>query len=104
MKANNRTTDECLTEMLKHWLNCDPSWSDLVQALSSEPVGEKTVARQIHTKYCTAQKETDAGNETTGDDNYIIHLIVHSIQWYIQYSGKYLCGGKFCIFRRQVYR
>ena len=68
MKANNRTTDECLTEMLKHWLNCDPSWSDLVQALSSEPVGENAIARQIHTKYCATQGETDAGNETTGDN------------------------------------
>ena len=59
MKANNRTTDECLTEMLKHWLNCDPSWSDLVQALSSEPVGEKTLARQIHTKYCSTPRDVD---------------------------------------------
>ena len=68
MKANNCTTDECLTEMLKHWLNCDPSWSDLVQAISSEPVGEKTLARQIQTKYC-AQRKTDAGNETTGNND-----------------------------------
>ena len=66
MKANNRTTDECLTEMLKHWLNCDPSWSDLVQALSSEPVGEKTLAKQIHTKYCTTQREAETEHTCTG--------------------------------------
>ena len=66
MKANNRTTDECLTEMLKHWLNCDPTWSDLVQALSSEPVGEKTLARQIHTKYCTTQREAETEHTCTG--------------------------------------
>ena len=58
-KANNHTTDECLTEMLKHWLNCDPSWSDLVQALSSEPVGENAIARQIHTRYCATQGDVD---------------------------------------------
>ena len=66
MKANNSTTDKCLTEMLKHWLNCDPSWSDLVQALSSEPVGEKTLAKQIHTKYCTTQREAETEHTCTG--------------------------------------
>ena len=53
IKTNQRTTDECLTEMLKQWLTRDsppPSWSGLVEALSSEPVGEKRLAREIQFK------------------------------------------------------
>ena len=62
MKANNSTTDKCLTEMLKHWLthdSPDPSWNDLVAALFSEPVGEKRLAKHIQTKFRAAKEETD---------------------------------------------
>ena len=55
IKANFSETCKCLTEMLKHWLtrtHPHPSWSGLVKALSSEPVGEKRLAREIHDKYC----------------------------------------------------
>ena len=61
IKANQRTTDECLTEMLKQWLTRDsppPSWSGLVEALSSEPVGEKRLAREICSKYCATLDQT----------------------------------------------
>ena len=71
IKANQRTTDECLTEMLKQWLTCDsppPSWSGLVEALSSEPVGEKSLAREICSKYCATQEETICPSNEKGSD------------------------------------
>ena len=72
IKANNRTTDECLTEMLKHWLtrdSPDPSWNELVEALFSEPVGEKTLARHIQTKFCAAKEETDCASPGNTSSN-----------------------------------
>ena len=60
IKANHQTTDECLTEMLKHWLTHDsppPSWIGLVEALSSEPVGKTSLAREINSTYCPTQEE-----------------------------------------------
>ena len=52
---------DCLREMLVEWLSCTssaPSWSTLVEALSSEPVGEKRLADEIHAKYCTQEQTT----------------------------------------------
>ena len=73
IETNHRLTDKCLTEMLKQWLTRDsppPSWSCLVEALSSEPVEEKRLARDIQTKYCATQEESvdqAAGNQSAGD-------------------------------------
>ena len=67
IKSNFHTTDECLTEMLKQWLSRTspgPSWSGLVEALSSEPVGEKRLASQIQSTYCTTQDNSgDTGTK-----------------------------------------
>ena len=60
---------ECLREMLVVWLSRTsppPSWSGLVEALSSEPVGEKRLAEQIHTQYCVPHDVADTETETTG--------------------------------------
>ena len=67
IKANFSKADECLTEMLKHWMKntSDPSWSGLVEALSSEPVGEKRLAREIHNKYCAAGDSINRGQMKT---------------------------------------
>ena len=49
---------DCLRKMLEHWLTRTtpaPSWSGLVEALSSEPVGEQRLASQIQSKYCTTR-------------------------------------------------
>ena len=64
--------------MLKHWLKntSDPNWSDLVEALSSEPVGEKRLAREIHAKYCTA-------GDSMGSDQAGIAMFFHVIYRYI---------------------
>ena len=46
---------ECLTEMLQMWLNSvspPPTWSGLVQALSSALVAEQRLAKDIRAKYC----------------------------------------------------
>ena len=46
---------DCLTETLKQWLSNTsplPTWSGLIQALSSEPVGEKRLAEDIREQYC----------------------------------------------------
>ena len=69
INTNFKMTDECLTEMLKQWLtrmSPPPSWSGLVEALSSEPVGEKRLAEQIHTQYCFSHDVADTETETTG--------------------------------------
>ena len=69
IKANFRMTDECLTEMLKQWLtrtSPPPRWSDLVEALSSAPVGEKRLAEEIHTQYCVPSHDViDSGGADT---------------------------------------
>ena len=63
---------DCLRKMLVEWLTGDspaPSWSGLVEALSSDPVGEKSLARDIHTKYCDSQEQVrdqDDDREPTG--------------------------------------
>ena len=65
INANFQMTDKCLTEMLKQWLSRTsppPSWSGLVEALSSEPVGEKRLAEQIHTQYCVTHDVADSGD------------------------------------------
>ena len=52
---------DCLREMLVEWLSRTspaPCWSSLVEALSSEPVGEKRLADEIHEKYCVTQDQT----------------------------------------------
>ena len=54
----------CLRKMLMDWLSSsspDPSWSGLVEALSSEPVAEKKLARAIQSKYCAAGDSIDRG-------------------------------------------
>lgn len=60
---NTYNATDCLTEMLKQWLTstASPTWSSLVQALSSAPVGEKRLAQEIREKYCNQD-----GEQTTG--------------------------------------
>ena len=68
IKTNFRMTDECLTEMLKQWLtrtSPPPTWSGLVEALSSDPVGEKRLAETIHSQYCAAADVADNGDTET---------------------------------------
>ena len=60
-KDNPNNCSSCLRKMLMEWLSSsspDPSWSGLVEALSSEPVGEKRLAREIHCKYCGPGKKS----------------------------------------------
>ena len=63
---------DCLREMLVEWLSRTspaPSWSSLVEALSSEPVGEKRLADEICAKYCAPCDEQDSeivNSEATG--------------------------------------
>ena len=64
IEMNYRTSDRCLTEMLKQWLTRDfpaPTWSKLVEALSSEPVGEQRLAKEIHTQHCDSLLDCDDG-------------------------------------------
>ena len=55
---------DCLKEMLKQWL-CNtsppPMWSGLVQALSSELVGEKRLSEEIREQYCHEDGEQATG-------------------------------------------
>ena len=59
----DNTTDS-LTEMLQKWLTSispPPTWSDLVQALSSAPVGEQRLAEEIREQYCHQDGEQATG-------------------------------------------
>lgn len=60
---NPQNTKDCLTEMLKKWLSNanNPTWNNLVQALSSESVGEKKIAENIGKQYCHQDKEQATG-------------------------------------------
>ena len=55
--------ENCLTEMLKQWLSStsSPTWSGLVQALSSAPVGEQRLAEEIREQYCHQDGEQATG-------------------------------------------
>ena len=62
--ANFRMTGDCLREMLKQWLtrvSPPPSWSSLVEPLSSEPVREQELAEEIRSQYCVPRNVTDSG-------------------------------------------
>ena len=84
---------DCLRKMLVAWLSSDsppPSWSALVEALSSEPVGEKRLAGEIQTKYCATQEESvdqAEGNQSAGDPCVTCITQCHII---IQYNTPYL--------------
>ena len=57
-------TTDCLTEMLQKWLTSvspPPTWSGLVQALSSAPVGEERLAEEIRQQYCHQDGEQATG-------------------------------------------
>ena len=55
---------DCLREMLMKWLSSTsppPTWSSLVQALSSAPVEEKRLAEEIREQYCLQDGEQATG-------------------------------------------
>ena len=59
----------CLTKMLIEWLTSvspPPTWSSLVQALSSEPVREKLLAKEIRERYCHQDREQATGPAAGG--------------------------------------
>ena len=54
----------CLTKMVIKWLTSvspPPTWSGLIQALSSAPVGEKRLAEEIREQYCHQDGEQATG-------------------------------------------
>ena len=62
-KYSNNILD-CLTEMLRKWLTSispPPTWSGLVQALSTAPVGKKRLAEEIREQYCHQDGEQATG-------------------------------------------
>ena len=64
MKDNNDKATACLTEMLQRWLTSvspPPTWSGLVQALLSGPVGEERLAEEIRQQYCYQDGEQATG-------------------------------------------
>ena len=64
IKRDNHDTTDCLTDMLQKWLtstSSPPTWSGLVQALSSGPVGEKRLAEEIRKQYCQQDEEHATG-------------------------------------------
>ena len=67
IKAKCSSTADCLAEMLKHWLTHTsitppPTWSGLVQALSSAPVAEMRLAEEIREQLCYGDAEQATGS------------------------------------------
>ena len=63
-REHHDNATDCLTEMLQRWLTSIsslPTWSGLVQALSSAPVGEKRLAEEIRERYCHQDGEQATG-------------------------------------------
>ena len=60
---------DCFREMLKEWLSSTsppPTWSGLIQALSSAPVGEERLAEDIRKQYCHQDGEQDISQASGG--------------------------------------
>ena len=65
IQGQHREPAECLREMLQQWLihsHTPPTWSGLVQALSSELVREERLAEDIRMWYCCQDGEQTAGS------------------------------------------
>lgn len=60
VQFNNRP-EECLLGMLRHWLSQIPhhTWRDLVDLLSSTPIGEEGLATEIEKNYCHNKDNND---------------------------------------------
>ncbi len=54
LKDPYKPAADCLTDMLREWLNRspDPSWQSLIRALRSPIVGKDTLANHLESKYC----------------------------------------------------
>ena len=60
--------DDCFREMLSKWLkSVDPSWEELLTALSQPPVGYKQLAKKIAGKFNISieSDDSDEGNGTS---------------------------------------
>ena len=98
-KDNPNNCANCLRKMLMEWLSSsspDPSWSGLVEALSSEPVREKRLAREIHSKYCAASDSINGGEmnacvaaASAGEQG--MHISTETVLAKSRASGMYMC-------------
>ena len=58
IKAEHSECGKCLCEMLKYWLNTQqPTFDALIEALSSEPVGENTLAENTRDLHLTVTSD-----------------------------------------------
>ena len=56
--VTHRSPEDCLSEMVKWWLNRvspQPTWRAVIDALRSPAVGEMKLANQLQLKYCKPQ-------------------------------------------------
>ena len=63
IKAEHSNTSDCLRETLKKWLNAyppPPTWSKVVEALSTKTVNETRLATDLECRYCSAQDTSTA--------------------------------------------
>ena len=64
IRAEHSECGKCLCEMLKYWLNSksqQATFDALIEALSSEPVGENTLAENTRDLHLTVTSEEDTG-------------------------------------------
>ena len=84
IETNKANTTDCLTEMLKRWLSSTsppPTWSGIIQALSSVSVGEKRLAEGIKKKYWH-----QVGEQATGPalgDSRVVRKPLGMVQTYL---------------------
>ena len=77
IQSNNRTTAECLLEMLTVWLKCTnppPTWNILIEALESSPVGENLLAQQLRHKYCPLTERANQTYITAPESSFLPHI------------------------------
>ena len=97
IQSDNRTTAECLLEMLTVWLKqIHPShtWDILIDALESPPVGEMALADQLRAKYCPQIERAIHGYSPQGmyananlEPRLLFQIFVSQL-WKKNWSGK----------------
>ena len=60
-KENMNRVDDCHHVMLKYWMAMEqatPTWSALIEALESEVMGRRDIAREIQSQYNIVKRES----------------------------------------------
>ena len=102
IQSDNRTTAECLLEMLTVWLkqiHPPHTWDILIDALESPPVGEMALADQLRANYCPQTERAIHGYSPQGvyananlEPRLLFQILSHcfgeNLEWKANFSPK----------------